>query len=493
MKINYIHLIIMTILVALTACDEDFESINVNPNNPENVSPDLLMVTAIRGTVNDIVIDGFNVGNIVAQYATEIREPNVDRYIWLGSFGTWNDGYNNLRNVVNLQKIAEDRGHENYQGIALVLKSILFQRITDAYGMLPYEEALQGKTEGIYFPDYDSQEEVYQGIIADLEQANQLLSSNGGNIDKDILYNGDHMKWRKLANSLKMRVLVRQSNQVDPSARLREMVNNPQQYPIFESNADQATLDYIESPNYYPLANYRSGHFLDRRLSKRLADQLNSTGDPRIKVFARPTQESQEAFQAGNGELQWAGVLNGETDDNLGSNIDDKVSAFGEIYYVDQQEQADAEGIIMTYSELQFILAEAAARGWINGDAESYYLEGIEASIAYYSGVSGRNLEPEAGFYQQEGIAFEEENALVLIGTQKWISLFSTGLQGWFEWRRTGFPNLQPALVNNNDDQIPVRFRYPTDQQVTNEDNYQEAISTQGADNINTLVWWDKQ
>ncbi len=492
MKRLHTILIYITVpLALLSSCEQDFEALSVNPNNPEEVTPDLLMVNIIRSTVDNMVNDAFSVGNVAAQYATEIREPNVDRYIW-GSFGTWNDGYNTLRDVNNLYTIAVERGHDNYKGIALIWKTLIFSRLTDAYGDLPFSQALQGKSENIYFPSYDTQQAIYEGMIADLEAANNLLSSAGSAIANDILYGGDILKWKKFGNSLRMRLLMRQSNQVDPSAALQALLADPERYPVFQSNNDQAVLQYTASPNYYPIAGYRSGFFLDRRLSQTFGAKLNALNDPRLPVIARPTTASLEAYRAGTGELAWKGVRNGESDENLGSNIDSEVSQFGSIYYIDQQVPVAADGLVMTYAELEFILAEAAQKGWISTNAEEHYLKGIQASIDYYQRSSEDNFTEVTSYFQQEGVAFTESQALELIGQQKWIALFFNDLQGWYEWRRTGLPPLAPSLVNNNDDQIPVRLQYPADQQVTNEENYQQAVQRQGRDFINTHVWWDQ-
>ena len=489
---RFTHVVLPAFLLVLfSSCERDFNELAVNPNQPEEVAPDLLMVNIIRSTVNDMVNDAFSVGNVVAQYATEIREPNVDRYVW-GSFGTWNSGYNTLRDVNNLYTIAGERGDANYQGIALIWKTLIFSRLTDAYGDLPFSEALRGKSDQVYFPAYDPQQSIYQGMIADLEEANNLLSSQGGAVSSDILYGGDVSKWRKLGNSLRMRLLIRQSNQVDPSAALRALLSDPARYPVFESNEDQAVLRYVSSPNYFPISGYRSGFFLDRRLSQTFAQQLNALNDPRLTVFARPTAVSLEAVDTGTGELEWRGVRNGETDQNLGSDIDNTVSQLGSIYYIDQQVPAPADGLVMTYAELEFILAEAAQKGWIGADAAEHYQKGIAASLDYYRGFADEDFPANEAYLQQQEVAFDENQALERIARQKWIALFFNDLQGWYEWRRTGLPDLEPSLVNNNDDQIPVRFQYPSDQQVTNQKNYQQAVQRQGRDFINTYVWWDQ-
>ncbi|MEX0882513.1 MAG: SusD/RagB family nutrient-binding outer membrane lipoprotein, partial [Cyclobacteriaceae bacterium] len=157
--------------------------------------------------------------------------------------------------------------------------------------------------------------------------------------------------------------------------------------------------------------------------------------------------------------------------------------------------------IMMGFSELQFILAEAREKGFISvGEAVNYYDNGIRASFDYYEDrlrVAGLNVladavQPGSAYFTQEQVAYtgSQEEKLEKIGTQKWLALFFNGLEGWFDWRRTGIPEIQPgpaAYIAT----IPVRFMYPTSVQALNRDNYQEAVSVQGEDRITTRVWWD--
>jgi len=481
----------LLLLVIAASCDNDFEEVNRNPNQPEEINPELLMPYIIRTPVSQMVSYGFSPGNIVVQYAAEIRNPETDRYQW-GSFsGLWNTMYDVLRNVQNLEDIARDRDLPNYQGIALVMKSWVFSILTDAYGDIPYSQALKGRSDRIYEPSYDPQEQIYQGLLADLEEANSLLTQGGQGVNGDILYEGDITKWRKFANSLRLRLLARQSNQVDPSAAMQTILNKPEEYPVFESNEDQAVFTYLDQfPNLFPIANTRSGSWLDRRLSQTFATTLNQLNDPRLPVYARPTEESLE-----NGSPAWAGVRNGEADENLGSDIDSQLSQLGSIYYVEQGTAVPAEGLIMTYAELQFILAEAAEKGWVSGDAAEYYEAGIRASVGYYDERDeSEDIAVTEAYLTQSEVDYSgsTEEKLSKIATQKWIALYFNGLQGWFAWRRTGMPDLEPSFVNANNNQIPVRFQYPVEQQALNNDSYQAAVQRQGNDDINTPVWWDR-
>ena len=480
------------ICVLLLSCTADFDEINTNPNQPESVMPGSLIPNIIRTVVSDQVGDSWSPGNLVVQYTAEIRDPGADRYVW-GSFGTWNTMYNILRDVNNVIQAGRDMNQPNIEAVGLIMKSYIYQILTDCYGDIPYSEAQKGKSDQVYFVAYDPQEEVYAGLLSDLRQANSLLAEEAGAIDGDILYDGDVLKWKKFANSLQLRLLMRQSNQIDPSQEIANIINNPNDFPIMESNDDNAVLEYLNaSPNLFPIANTREGSWLDRRLSKTFADKLNEINDPRLPIFAQPTNASLEAFNNGEGPLVWAGVRNGETDENLGSNIDDEVSQLGSIYYVQQGSAVPADGLILTYAEVQFILAEAISKGYVEGDAAAAYESGIRASVEYYGSVSGENIVVTDAYLSDPNVQFNDDNALELIGVQKWINFYFNGLEGWFEWRRTGIPELNAAIVNANNDVIPVRFQYPIDQQTLNETNYQMAISNQGSDDINTKVWWDQ-
>lgn len=486
-----IFLLIAFVTMGITACEKNFEALNTNPNNPEEVSPELLMVNIIRGSVNSLVGDGFSSGNVLMQYMTQVREPGIDRYR-IGSTGTWDDGYNNLRNVQSLYDIAEERGMDNYKAIAKIMRALIFSRMTDCYGDLPYSEALQGKKginggSPIYLPKFDTQEKIYAGLIQELKDANALLDPSKGLINNDILFNGNVQQWKKFANSLRMRLLLRRSNKVDPSADMREIVADPGKYPLMETVDDNAALKYVEAPNRFPLTGTRSGDIQYCRLSKTFADKLNVLQDPRLPVFFRPTPASVTA-----GNPKYAGVLNGLADADLGSDQVPLSSAIGSMYYVDIQVAVPAEGLIMLVSELKFLLAESVVKGYITGDAKQYYEAGIKASMDYYKSISGVNISATPDYLNQPDVAYNATRALELIGTQRWIAMFYNDWQAWHEWKRTGYPVLTPSKVNFNSDRIPVRFLYPSGVQITNRENYLKAVETQGPDDINTKIWWDR-
>jgi hypothetical protein len=221
----------------------------------------------------------------------------------------------------------------------------------------------------------------------------------------------------------------------------------------------------------------RVGGFDEHRMSETVERVLKATDDPRMQVWFRDLENPDSTGV-------YRGMPNGLSegaayDFNGGSQAN--ISRLGERF----REQPDgAYGVLMSYSEQQFILAEAAQRGLISGDAATYYRAGIEASMAFYG------VELPDGFYEQERIAFDAARGLEQILEQKWLASFMVGFEAWSDWRRTGLPDLDPSVDNVNSDRIPVRFLYPDIEQTLNAANYQAAIQRQGPDDINTRFWW---
>src|SRR5690606_18119440 len=254
----------------------------------------------------------WNYGNVVMQYTAKIQFTNEDRYNW-GPQGSPYSFYNSLRDVNNILTLSEAEGNENYQGVALILKSWLYHVMTDAYGELPYREALDAKG-GINFPAFDTQEEIYQGIMADLKRGNELLSATGGSLDGDILFEGSVNKWKMFANSLRLRIAMRLSDRIDPGPVMTEILSDPATYPVFNSNDDQAAFQFLQdSPNQQPLYTTRSGSFDEFRLSEKMEIVLKEFDDPRLFAYSQPTTNS-DAGIIGD-EDDYEGVPNGLPDE----------------------------------------------------------------------------------------------------------------------------------------------------------------------------------
>jgi len=475
-------------LTLISGCTKDFENINQDPNAITTITPDLLLPSIIRSSINTQLGEAWGIGTLVVQQTAKYQFVDDDRYLWDNKDNVWNAYYTYLRDVKKLSELAASSGQPAYNGVALILKSWMFSVLTDTYGDVPYTEATSADVE-IFKPKYDSQEVIYTGILKDLEEANTILATATSTIKGDLIYQGDLVKWRKLANSLRVRYLMRMSAKKDVAAALQAIISNPAQNPVFVSTAEDADYSYYaEAPNQFPNYTNRIGGFDEYRLSKTFGDVLQSFNDPRLAIFARPTSASVTA-----GKPQYVGMPNGLNDTealnyNGGSN---NISRIGSFYYENAISPAGlqvAKGYIMSFHELQFLLAEARFKNLISGSGsvQSYYESGIQAAFSYLA------VTMPADYLSRPGIRFVEAGAMNQIMTQKWISLFYTGLENWFEWRRTGLPVLKAGPDNQNSGRIPRRLKYPLNEQLQNPQSLQEAVGRQGADNINTRVWWDK-
>ena len=288
---------------------------------------------------------------------------------------------------------------------------------------------------------------------------------------------------------------------------MTKVVNDSDTYPIFESNADQAALAYLGSaPNNHPINENRKTRD-DHRVSKSIIDIMYNSGAPeidyRLFAYAEPSE--------GTGDF--VGLPNGMKSADAGAYNDNGIkntSKIGSFFT-----EPTTPGMLMSNAELKFILAEAAFKGYIPGGntvAEEMYVAGITQSHLFYAeaiaagignfygyptdffmpGTGDGDTDPLEWFLADGGWGFDASKAMEQIATQRWIATFDQGLQSWFEWRRTGYPVLTPAVDGVNDGKIPVRVYYPSDEAARNPSNLQAAVSgLGGTDDLNTKVWWD--
>lgn len=478
-------LILAVALFTVPACTEEFQEINLNPNSPSSVNASLLLPQIQRDMINTVLGEAWGIGNVVIQHTAKNQFVNEDRYLWGELNSIWNAVYDNMRDVSIIIAQSEELGQNNYKGIGLVMKSWMFSLATDCYGDLPYTEASRAK-EGFIYPVYDTQETIYNGILADLKTASDLFGTSGEVISGDVIFNGNIEKWKKLANSLRIRYLMRISKKRNVSSDIQAILSDPK-YPVFTGKEDDAIYPFLAAaPDQFPLFTTRIGSFNEFRASKTSLDYLKSMNDDRLYIFFRPTPATE-----GTPSPVYEGIPNGLADaEALQYNGGPQNhSRIGELYFeksITTDGLKVAKGAIMTYSELQFLLAEAAEKGLISGDASAYYTNGVKAAFQFVG------LTASDAYLNQTGVAYTGTSAekLTKIGTQKWISLFYQGLEAWFDWRRTGIPALLPSVDNQNEDRIPVRFIYPIREQALNAVNRDAAVQRQGPDDINTKMWY---
>ena len=500
-----------------TSCTDNFEKMNTDPNVPgvEKAAPDMILTNAIESMTDRVheIFLGHEMGSGWAQHMAKCQYTDEDRYIPRVAVinNTWASFYAaSGQDIETIYQVGMLRENENYMAVALVLKVYITSVLTDLFGDIPYTQAWKATgEEAIVSPEYDTQESIYLDLIAKLGEANAMLDDHGKEIAGDILFNNDILKWKKFTNSLKIRLLMRMSDRDEALAKteISKIVSDPATYPIITGNADNAALKYLGSaPNNHPIHENRKTRD-DHRVSANLINMLYvdpASPDYRVSLYA----------ELSDGTGDYVGMPNGLTSAKAAAfngNGLANTSKIGAFYSA-----ATAPGMLMSYSELQFCLAEAAHRGIIPGGntvAETYYNQGIRSSyyqneaairealedIWYDTFVSWGWDESDIlayaydDFMEWGGWEFDPAKAMEQIATQKYVALFDQGLQAWFEWRRTDFPVLTPAEDGTNSGKIPVRVYYPSDEASRNPSNLRVAQERQGttASDLNTRVWWD--
>jgi len=476
-----IALILIIFGLFVVSCTKDFDSINDNPNKPQEVSPEFLLTNVIAAESNEHTYNqGLRLNNYLAQFNADVEFERIDRYELGSNSGYWNLIYGLLADLESMETLP---GYNDaYDGVAEILRSYLFSQLTDIWGDIPYSEAI-GSRDFNFTPIYDTQESIYtdleSGILVRLEAAVSQLQNTTESIRGDIMFGNDLTKWIRFANSLRVRYYLRISKRIMDFSELQQLADGSM---LMQSNADNAVVPYLSStPHQFPLFSASMGIYQGLKMSETVEQALKVWDDPRISVFFNPTQESLLA-----GIPEFKGMPNGlstQTISEMGIVLNDVSNMADRFRAVPNG--VDAQ--LMLYSEVQFALAEAVERGYITGNAKTYYENGIEAHFEYY------NAEIPSDYFSREVIALNggmNEN-LEKILTQKWLSLFMVGHEAWFNIRRTGIPVLTPGPDNFNNDRYPSRYLYPESEQAANRENYEQAASRMGGDNINIKSWWE--
>ena len=463
----------------LLGCTKDFEQINTNENAPSTVQNELLLRQVLYGYGDQMSYEAFVAGNLLSQHFAMIDFNLLDRHALSSpqeGGNPWDVLYTALRdNETILEQSRRNPAAAVYEGPALVMKAYLAMNLTDIFGDVPYFEAVRGRTEGIVTPAYDKQEDIYLaegGILSNLAEAVTVMEAYGGAIrlQGDILFEGDLGGWIRFANSLKLKALLRASGVRDEQtnkAAFAEALTGDH----LETNEQNATFDFTAGPpNSFAFATARVGIFNVFLMSKTAEGIFAELDDARVSVLYRPAANT-GAF---------AGINNGI--DASSAIVPDDYARPGTIW---RENTGDLDFNYLTAWETQFILAEAALKGYIDGGAKTYYDHGVQLAFQYWGTDIPAN-------YLTEGLtAYDPANALQQIITQKWIASIGNAYEGWIEWRRTGYPALLPVEASLNNGLYPTRFPYPADEQALNFENYRVAAEATNGNSINVRVWWD--
>ncbi len=466
---------------SLVSCTKDFSKINTSKDGAKYTTPE----TLLGPSLHDVIKRNLNrclrlTHELMQVHVTTGDSDEIHRYIIRPSESDymWNNWYLQLTNIRDIYAGGDAINSNAFMAIGRVLDVWVTSLITDVYGDVPYFDATKGR-ELILQPRFDSQKDIYEDLFKKLEEANELFKAVVPANDKvdealDPLYGGDLAKWRKFSNSLYLRLLLRASgtgelNAVDKILEIAE--TRKSNYPIFANNNDSAILRFTSTAPYLSeFAEYRPVDFITNSgYTDFFINNLNNWGDPRREKWASKKEGA------------WEGIPSGFP---VGQ------TSAPQSQYLATLQKEPLLGNIINYAEVKFILAEAALKGYIPGDAETFYKDGATAAITLWGGTV------PAAYFTNTSAAWDDNlppnRLLEKIILQKYYALFFTDFQTWIEHRRTNYPTLPQGNGLQNDKIMPTRLKYPVLVQTLNRQNYNDAVARMGADDMKTKVWWNK-
>ncbi len=461
----------------LTGCSkgiDDFGNINANPNATTVPITSALLTNVLAGAGGYIWGNGINTqAGLYCQYMSETQYTDASRYATpvINWDGTYSGDLYDLQNIINVntnpdtKAAAAQFGSNNNQiAIARILKAFNFWMLTDAYGDIPYFEALKGNGTIAY----DKQELIYPDLIKELKEA--VAQFDGGlTVQGDVLYSGNTTKWKKFANSLIASIALRMSK-ANPTLGKAEFAAAIAA-GVIDSNSDNAALVYPGGNYRNPIYNYYVvTQRFDFAVSQTVTDQLTAKNDPRINVYT----SNAKGFPYG---LTRADALAWQTSN----------PTFGFLYSFTTTPQT-MPMYLMTAGQVYLARAEAARLGWTTELAATNYVAGITAEMNRW-GIT--NTTTIANYLAQTNIALTGTGTdAQKIAEQRWLAYYPDGNQGWAEYRRTGFPAMAPVPGSTN--AVPRRIPYGTNEPLYNPTNYASAAANYNSNSMNAKVWWDK-
>ncbi len=477
-------LIILLAFLAVSCSKQKIADLNKDVKHPTDVPGQTLFSNAEKDLSDQIasINVNMNVFKLWAQFFTEVTyedESNYNIFNRTVPDNAWSVLYRgvlkNLKRADSLISLevkpslpSDIAVEKNKLTIIDIVAVYTWDRMETMWGNIPYTQALNIDN---VLPVYDDALTIHKDLLSRISKDIKTLDvTNGSFGSADIIYNGDVSKWKAFANGLKVKMAIQVANVSSLSALVKTSITEAQP-GTFTSASQNAIVTYLSgTPNTNPL-------YVDLTLSGRLdfigantfIDKLLSLGDPRLPFY----------FEQNLGPDVYKGGKYGYT------------AAYASYSHINTAISEDPTfgNPLMTYSEIQFYLAEAAARGIISDDAKTFYNNGITASIKYWGGTSAA----AAAYLLKPAVSYNQNTWKEQIATQAWISFYLRGYIAWTEWRRLGYPAMNlPSAPQTEDGGFPYRFTYPSNEQTLNGANYTKAASAIGGDKLITRLYWEK-
>ena len=519
---------IIVFIFFFASCDTWEDDININPNAPNgllesdndsDIDPSVFLGPMLWSTVDGFDYLAWNVMPAVCAYHGKTKSLSQgNRHKSWHAFDDsefWVNMYSAVRVIKNLRNAAVKAQDTRYEAVADIWESYTFSMITNLYGDVPYFDPISDNPPLLSI--YDSQEVIYPAILEKLKTAGETLTRSDAPINQgsDLVFGGDILKWKKFANMLRIRLAMYMADTApsEAGAILQEIINDPENYPIMESNADNASFKNDAVQRTSVLFGLSKGKIEEAPFSNVFIERLITLKDPRLPILAKPVRKvhsdaNTHVLPSNPGPAKYAGHIYGITTDNAHASQWNGgfpyASALGDFFRKEDVtgqpliESASTPTLIALYAEQEFFIAEAIERGFIGGDAQSHYEDAINASFDFYG--ASFNSEGYSGAYGSEGVADVSSylsqadvdynggrDKRTLIAEQKWLASFFLGLEPYFDHRRTMLPELRASSgaenfgPNGSGSKFPSRAAY-SDAEIANNPGNVRLARAQGFD-----------
>ena len=460
-------------LLLLMACRRDIE--NVDPKSPLTAPASALFTNAQLTLARTITSPNVNLNifRLITQQWTQttytdesnynLSTRNIPQNLWTTMYRDVLRDFEETKRLATTQ-VQDTSQRSNLVAITDIMQVYTWYYLVTTFGNIPYSEALDINRTA---PRYDDQRTIYMDLLRRLNLDIAALNRHPGTNSlgtADIIYGGDVQEWLRFANSFKLKMGMTIAD-AEP-ALARTTVESAVAAGVFQSNEDNAVFNFLSAPpNTNPVWEdlVQSGR-KDYVIASTFSNTLTSLNDPRTSVLM--TTNSTGGYSGGTpGQSS-----NYATFSKPGTALT----------------QPNAPANLLSYSEVEFYLAEAAQRGWnVGGTAVQHYNAAVTASIMEWGGTQAQ----ATTYLAQPSVAYDPVNWRQRIGVQKWIALFNRGWDAWIEQRRLDFPQLQaPSTALSA---YPVRFTYPVSEQNLNRVNYEQASQAIGGDVVTRRLFWD--
>jgi len=484
-------------LTMITSCEKGFDDLNTSKTNATKIDPAFILNNAfLSSSFSSLVYEIGVVQQIISPNSGVLTGANYNQDNRASTQVNWQTYYRNVikhtKDVIAMTK--DDPNRSNLYNMARIFQAYAFMVLTDSYGDIPYFEGGGGYISGVFFPQYDTQKEIYTDIIKELTEASAALDPSKKLETADILYGGLIVKWKKFGYSLLLRAGMRLSN-VEPT-QAASIVKTAFAGGVITENLDNAAVKH--DANYKnPISNtLNSTEAANFYLTKPFVDALKSSSDPRLKSIA----VRYNGAKAGTDQIPANANTNPADQNGLPMGKDngsapaaaaaDGLASFYEYSQLDRTRMAKltAPMFIVTASQTNLLLAEARFRGWITeGSVSQYYTDAIKANMDQMASfdLTCAVLPADRDAYIAAN-PIQTGSELKMIGYQYWISSFLNGPEAFANFRRSGYPELAPNPYPGKEVDWINRLTYPNSELSVSAAHMNDAYAVQGADNLPT-------